>query len=45
MWVDQETVVDRGVVTSRNPNDIPAFNAAMIEEFARTEQRQRRMAS
>ncbi len=33
-WVDQEVVVDRGLVTSRNPNDIPAFNRKMIEEFA-----------
>jgi protease I len=33
-WVDQEVVVDRGVVTSRNPQDIPAFNQKMIEEFA-----------
>lgn len=33
-WVDQEVVVDRGIVTSRNPQDIPAFNRKMIEEFA-----------
>jgi protease I len=33
-WVDREVVVDRGLVTSRNPDDIPAFNARMIEEFA-----------
>lgn len=33
-WVDEEVVVDRGVVTSRNPNDLPAFNNKMIEEFA-----------
>jgi protease I len=32
-WVDQEVVVDRGLVTSRHPGDIPAFNQAMIEEF------------
>jgi protease I len=32
-WVDQEVVVDRGIVTSRKPDDIPAFNKAMIEEF------------
>jgi protease I len=32
--VDREAVVDRGVVTSRNPDDLPAFNKAMIEEFA-----------
>jgi protease I len=33
-WVDQEVVVDDGLVTSRKPDDIPAFNAKMIEEFA-----------
>lgn len=33
-WVDQEVVVDEGLVTSRQPDDIPAFNAKMIEEFA-----------
>ena len=34
LWVDQEVVVDNGLVTSRKPDDIPAFNAKMIEEFA-----------
>ncbi|MGV3508511.1 MAG: type 1 glutamine amidotransferase domain-containing protein [Sphingobacteriaceae bacterium] len=33
-WVDEEVVVDNGLVTSRNPNDLPAFNAKMCEEFA-----------
>jgi protease I len=33
-WVDQEVVVDRGLVTSRKPDDLPAFCARMIEEFA-----------
>jgi len=33
-WIDQEVVTDRGVVTSRKPDDIPAFNRKMIEEFA-----------
>ena len=32
-WVDQEVVVDRGIVSSRKPDDIPAFNRKMIEEF------------
>jgi protease I len=32
-WVDQEVVVDQGLVTSRRPDDIPAFNRKMIEEF------------
>jgi protease I len=33
-WVDQEVVVDAGLVTSRNPQDIPAFINKMVEEFA-----------
>jgi protease I len=33
-WVDQEVVTDKGLVTSRKPDDIPAFNRKMIEEFA-----------
>ena len=33
-WVDKEVVVDNGLITSRNPKDIPAFNKKMIEEFA-----------
>lgn len=33
-WVDQEVVTDQGLVTSRKPDDIPAFNRKMIEEFA-----------
>ena len=32
--VDQEVVVEDGLVTSRKPDDIPAFNAKLIEEFA-----------
>lgn len=32
-WVDEECVVDSGLVTSRKPDDIPAFNRKMIEEF------------
>jgi deglycase len=32
-WVNQEIVVDNGLVTSRKPDDIPAFNRKMIEEF------------
>lgn len=32
-WVDQECVCDQGLVTSRNPDDIPAFNKKMIEEI------------
>ncbi len=33
-WVDAECVVDQGLVSSRKPEDIPAFNKKMIEEFA-----------
>lgn len=33
-WVDEEVVVDKGLVTSRKPEDIPAFNRKIIEEFA-----------
>lgn len=33
-WVDEEVVVDRNLVTSRNPGDIPAFNRRMVEVFA-----------
>lgn len=33
-WVDEEVVVDKGLVTSRRPDDLPAFNKKMIEEIA-----------
>ena len=33
-WTDSEVVTDHGLVTSRKPSDIPAFNKKMIEEFA-----------
>lgn len=33
-WVNEEVVTDNGLVTSRKPDDIPAFNRKMIEEFA-----------
>jgi protease I len=33
-WVDREVVTDQGLVTSRKPDDIPAFNRKMVEEFA-----------
>ncbi len=33
-WVDEEVVVDNGLVTSRNPNDLPAFCKKMVEEIA-----------
>ncbi|MCK8479730.1 type 1 glutamine amidotransferase domain-containing protein [Psychroserpens algicola] len=31
-WEDSEVVVDEGLITSRNPNDLPAFNAKLVEE-------------
>ena len=34
-WVDEEVVTDNGLVTSRKPDDIPAFNKKMIEEFSK----------
>ena len=33
-WVDEEVHVDNGLVSSRKPDDIPAFNAKIVEEFA-----------
>jgi protease I len=39
-WVDQEVVVDGNLVTSRKPDDIPAFNRAMIETFAHQQVRE-----
>jgi protease I len=39
LWVDREVVDDRGLVTSRKPDDIPAFNRKMIEEFRQSARR------
>ena len=36
-WVDREVVTDEGLVTSRKPDDIPAFSRRMLEEFAEGE--------
>jgi protease I len=33
-WVDEEAVIDRGILTSRKPDDLPAFNRAAIRLFA-----------
>lgn len=38
-WVDQEVVVDRGLVSSRKPADLPAFSRKLIEEVAEGEHR------
>jgi len=44
-WVDEEVVVDNGLVTSRSPKDLPAFNDKMVEEFAEGPHGARRSAS
>src|SRR3954447_13147152 len=36
-WVDEEVHVDQGLVTSRKPDDLPAFNAKIVEEFCEGE--------
>jgi protease I len=43
-WVDEPVVVDRGLVSSRKPDDIPQFNARMIEAFAEGGHARRRAA-
>jgi protease I len=35
-WVDREVVNENGLITSRNPDDLPAFCSTLVEEFART---------
>jgi protease I len=44
-WVDEEVHVDRGLVTSRKPDDLPAFNEKMIEEFRQGRREQLAAAS
>ena len=44
-WVDEEVVVDRGLVTSRKPADLPAFNRKMIEEISEGRHERRASAS
>ena len=34
-WVDEEVVVDQGIISSRTPKDLPAFNEKIVAEFAR----------
>jgi protease I len=43
-WVDQEVVVDRGIVSSRKPDDLPAFCKKMVEEFKEGRHHQRQAA-
>ncbi|HTW51175.1 MAG TPA: type 1 glutamine amidotransferase domain-containing protein [Stellaceae bacterium] len=38
-WVDREVVADHGLITSRKPDDLPAFCAKMIEEFGEARRR------
>ncbi len=44
-WVDEEVVCDGGLVTSRKPDDIPAFNAKMIEEIAEGVHRKQKLSA
>jgi protease I len=43
-WVDRKVVVDKGLVSSRKPEDIPAFNARMIEAIRETRPTRQRAA-
>jgi len=43
-WSDKEVIVDRGLVTSRKPEDLPAFIEKMIEEFAEGQHEEQRRA-
>jgi protease I len=38
-WVDEEVVVDQGLITSRNPDDLPAFCEHFVAEFGKAEKR------
>jgi protease I len=44
-WVDREVVVDNGLISSRNPNDIPAFINKAIEEFGEGQHEQQRRSA
>jgi protease I len=44
-WVDEELVVDRGLFTSRKPDDLPAFCAKLVEEFAEGKHAEQREAT
>ena len=43
-WVDQEVVTDRGLVTSRSPDDLNAFCSKLVEEIAEGKHEQRKVA-
>jgi protease I len=44
-WVDEEVVTDQGLVSSRNPDDLPAFCSKIIEEFAEGEHEEQRRSA
>jgi protease I len=44
-WIDEEVVVDRGLVTSRGPDDLPAFCEKLVDEFAEGVRAQQREAT
>ena len=41
-WVDEEVVVDDGLITSRKPDDLPSFNQKLTEEFAKAPRQQQK---
>jgi protease I len=44
-WVDEEIVIDRGLFTSRKPDDLPAFGEKLVEEFAEGRHAEQREAA
>ena len=44
-WVDEEVVVDRGLVNSRKPDDLPAFCSKLVEELAEGRHREQAAAA